>query len=106
MVLKSKTARQDLHSFPTRRSSDLYQAAYFTAVTLSGITVTALIAICSAPLMIAARSEEHTSELQSHHDHVCRHLHEKKKFWGFSCFNQKQHLDFVDFKNLNERLSA
>jgi len=31
-----------------------YQAAYFTAVTLSGIAVTALIAICSAPLMIAA----------------------------------------------------
>src|SRR2546426_2626529 len=31
-----------------------YQAAYFTAVTLSGITMTALIAICSAPLMIAA----------------------------------------------------
>src|SRR5947208_6315890 len=31
-----------------------YQAAYFTAVTLSGIAVTALVAICSAPLMIAA----------------------------------------------------
>jgi DME family drug/metabolite transporter len=31
-----------------------YQAAYFTAVTLSGIAVTALIAICSAPLVIAA----------------------------------------------------
>lgn len=31
-----------------------YQAAYFTAVTLSGIAVAALIAICSAPLMIAA----------------------------------------------------
>ena len=31
-----------------------YQAAYFTAVTLNGIAVTALIAICSAPLMIAA----------------------------------------------------
>src|SRR5207244_2655003 len=30
-----------------------YQAAYFTAVTLSGLTMTALIAICSAPLMIA-----------------------------------------------------
>ena len=30
-----------------------YQAAYFTAVTLSGIAVAALIAICSAPLMIA-----------------------------------------------------
>ena len=31
-----------------------YQAAYFTAVTLSGITTTALVAICSAPLLIAA----------------------------------------------------
>jgi drug/metabolite transporter, DME family len=31
-----------------------YQAAYFTAVTLSGIATTALVAICSAPLIIAA----------------------------------------------------
>ena len=31
-----------------------YQAAYFTAVTLGGITVVALVAICSAPLAIAA----------------------------------------------------
>jgi len=31
-----------------------YQAAYFTAVTLSGIAITALVAICSAPLIIAA----------------------------------------------------
>jgi len=31
-----------------------YQVTYFTAVTLTGIVVTALIAICSAPLMIAA----------------------------------------------------
>jgi drug/metabolite transporter, DME family len=31
-----------------------YQAAYFTAVTLAGIAVVALVAICSAPLMIAA----------------------------------------------------
>jgi len=31
-----------------------YQAAYFTAVTLGGITVVALVAICSAPLMIGA----------------------------------------------------
>jgi drug/metabolite transporter, DME family len=30
-----------------------YQVAYFTAVPLTGIAVTALIAICSAPLMIA-----------------------------------------------------
>ncbi len=31
-----------------------YQAAYFTAVTLAGIAVVALVAICSAPLIIAA----------------------------------------------------
>jgi drug/metabolite transporter, DME family len=31
-----------------------YQAAYFTAVTLGGIAVSALVAICTAPLMIAA----------------------------------------------------
>jgi DME family drug/metabolite transporter len=31
-----------------------FQAAYFTAVTLAGIAVTALAAICSAPLIIAA----------------------------------------------------
>ena len=31
-----------------------YQAAYFTAVTLGGIAVVALVAICSAPLVIAA----------------------------------------------------
>jgi DME family drug/metabolite transporter len=30
-----------------------YQAAYFTAVTMTGIAVTALIAICSAPIIIA-----------------------------------------------------
>src|SRR5262245_37156417 len=31
-----------------------YQAAYFTAVTLGGIAIVALVAICSAPLVIAA----------------------------------------------------
>jgi len=31
-----------------------YQAAYFTAVTLAGIAVVALVAICSAPLIIAS----------------------------------------------------
>src|SRR5437773_8462716 len=30
----------------------------------------------------AIRSEEHTSELQSHHDLVCRLLLEKKKSWN------------------------
>src|SRR5437667_4669875 len=31
------------------------------------------------PQLCASRSEEHTSELQSHHDLVCRLLLEKKK---------------------------
>jgi DME family drug/metabolite transporter len=31
----------------------VFQAAYFTAVTLTGITIAALVAICSAPLVIA-----------------------------------------------------
>ena len=37
-----------------------------------------------------------------------RHVnpHTGEEFWVFSCFNQDQHLDFVDFKNLNERLRA
>src|SRR5437773_7638968 len=30
------------------------------------------------------RSEEHTSELQSHHDLVCRLLLEKKKYYHYS----------------------
>src|SRR5208283_5399897 len=34
--------------------------------------------LCSAP-RLSRRSEEHTSELQSHHDLVCRLLLEKKK---------------------------
>ena len=32
--------------------------------------------------------------------------HTGEEFFVFSCFNQDQHLDFVDFKNLNERLKA
>ncbi|MGH6689280.1 MAG: DMT family transporter [Gammaproteobacteria bacterium] len=31
-----------------------FQATYFTAVTMTGIAITALVAICSAPVMIAA----------------------------------------------------
>src|SRR5437667_12857920 len=34
---------------------------------------------CGVPVAGGARSEEHTSELQSHHDLVCRLLLEKKK---------------------------
>src|SRR5437667_4668977 len=36
-------------------------------------------------VVAADRSEEHTSELQSHHDLVCRLLLEKKKTEGAGC---------------------
>src|SRR5207249_9152691 len=77
-------ARPDLPSFPTRRSSDLERAVRIsrgsrirddprergrgTAPVPSRIVAIAVV-----------RSEEHTSELQSRFDLVCRLLLEKKK---------------------------
>src|SRR5947209_15743252 len=72
---------RDLHSFPTRRSSDLFSGA------------DQLVAFEHAPrhrhqqqpgkigrgLIEHTRSEEHTSELQSRQYLVCRLLLEKKK---------------------------
>src|SRR5438034_6207030 len=77
-------AHRHLHSFPTRRSSDLV----FTSnapVGSSHSNISGRLAIaraiatrcCSPP--DNCRSEEHTSELQSHSDLVCRLLLEKKK---------------------------
>src|SRR5438270_4089624 len=77
---------RDLHSFPTRRSSDLMvqltrpcqppasYAPLFRAASRS--------APRGPPLCLHgayARSEEHTSELQSQSNLVCRLLLEKKK---------------------------
>src|SRR5687768_17823857 len=81
---------QDLHSFPTRRSSDLTSAPRSTSVSISTAVCTVM---CSDPMIfaprngcfplysarIAIRSEEHTSELQSRLHLVCRLLLEKKK---------------------------
>jgi DME family drug/metabolite transporter len=47
-----------------------YQAAYFPAVTLSGIAIVALVAICSAPLVIAALAPWLLGERQSRPVHV------------------------------------
>src|SRR5437667_2454184 len=65
---------RDLHSFPTRRSSDLSGALACAA----GITPTSMAVSSTTAKMKTSRSEEHTSELQSHHDLVCRLLLEKK----------------------------
>src|SRR5207237_10234847 len=68
---------RDLHSFPTRRSSDLVSGGnpvLGTSGSLGGLGHFALTARVNAK-----RSEEHTSELQSHLNLVCRLLLEKKK---------------------------
>src|SRR5690606_41980978 len=69
--LESDGERRDLHSFPTRRSSDL------AGNTLSE-GVMAEEGINSTAYHIGPRSEEHTSELQSRENLVCRLLLEKK----------------------------
>src|SRR5690606_41660714 len=92
---------RDLHSFPTRRSSDLstrsrvFSPRRPTPKTMVGLTRTA-----SRPSAIPrytsssdrclerARSEEHTSELQSRENLVCRLLLEKKKKRNMSNFQQ------------------
>src|SRR5206468_11381273 len=88
-----------LHSFPTRRSSDLLIAASRAILELGrarylpaalgtvhatrNTPVAALLANmavgCVALVTGQTRSEEHTSELQSRSDLVCRLLLEKKK---------------------------
>src|SRR5205823_13498311 len=102
---QSSTPHRDLHSFPTRRSSDLYAAwarvhecpltiserrasrlRNLVAGKTSGMSrATVAIAVvfvgaivCFANDWIYARSEEHTSELQSLAYLVCRLLLEKK----------------------------
>src|SRR5690348_18513550 len=84
-----------LHSFPTRRSSDLDPAQYpqiaasscaeLNRIYLTNPCVRAPRGRRSVRLSrgfprCAARSEEHTSELQSPVHIVCRLLPEKKKF--------------------------
>src|SRR5437667_6479531 len=61
--------------FPTRRSSDLNQPP------VRGNRSAWFRRLCTPRLNRSRerRSEEHTSELQSHHDLVCRLLLEKKK---------------------------
>src|SRR5437667_2356317 len=81
--------------FPYRRSSDLARetGARPTVTTepyLLRLTARLAdgIAHLPEPTRIRHRSEEHTSELQSHHDLVCRLLLEKKKIImriGTSC---------------------
>src|SRR5690349_23578416 len=95
-ALNSYGTPRDLHSFPTRRSSDLKSrttvAFDFGRITLDEERVLYVFGapgqerfwflwerLFSGTLGAVVRSEEHTSELQSRRDLVCRLLLEKKK---------------------------
>src|SRR5699024_12376468 len=83
--------RPDLHSFPTRRSSDLYSTC---SISNSPSLFSFLFSQAGGRerekkrenrraterrrVRVLVRSEEHTSELQSRFDLVCRLLLEKK----------------------------
>src|SRR5438874_12719450 len=75
-----------LHSFPTRRSSDLAQVGRLTSDRVGVVEASggrrdsgAQVGRPTSRWHPALRSEEHTSELQSRRDLVCRLLLEKKK---------------------------
>src|SRR5699024_12576988 len=81
-------AHRDLHSFPTRRSSDLDETRTLTIDPADYALnpdsgeyriVKAFRYHDDMKVFWLTRSEEHTSELQSRFDLVCRLLLEKKK---------------------------
>src|SRR5438034_4744794 len=96
----------NLHSFPTRRSSDLNpreDAGFTNAQTGAAAVVSPALMVerrksrrftASSPDRFESRSEEHTSELQSHSDLVCRLLLEKKK-QKVVVFERTQLMDWV-----------
>src|SRR5438874_10104593 len=90
--------QRDLHSFPTRRSSDLRCVTHSTwAPAPSARSSRPTISATAPPIPAstssntmqrvasALRSEEHTSELQSRRDIVCRLLREKQHQCADQC---------------------
>src|SRR5690606_42095417 len=88
----SSASPLDLHSFPTRRSSDLSEGLAVSITTSLMLSVTSSkhqrstlrwapdsATRGSRARLRRPRSEEHTSELQSRENLVCRLLLEKKK---------------------------
>src|SRR5437667_550540 len=67
------------------RSLRLARSTEFTHVPVHG-----QIGLREVPLDRLGRSEEHTSELQSHHDLVCRLLLEKKKNTTITYFHDSK----------------
>src|SRR5438034_4299529 len=77
-LFQSYGDHRDLHSFPTRRSSDLYYPWYGTPARDGAYQHWTQAGHVPPDDIASNRSEEHTSELQSHSDLVCRLLLEKK----------------------------
>src|SRR5437773_9400813 len=57
-------------------------ALRFAVITVAGLSGARVLSSDESSVLLTsvARSEEHTSELQSHHELVCRLLLEKKKY--------------------------
>src|SRR5690242_21269130 len=84
-----------LHSFPTRRSSDLRVSTASPAIAppIASDPVSPMKILAGDTGSLAIRSEEHTSELQSHVNLVCRLLLEKKKKALSSAHSRRPHPD-------------
>src|SRR5438034_4947812 len=80
LYLQCNGAHQGLHSFPTRRSSDLkaFDDKLHRQVAIKMLSPSLAASPTARQRFVQERSEEHTSELQSHSDLVCRLLLEKK----------------------------
>src|SRR5690606_40372976 len=78
-VSRWSVAARDLHSFPTRRSSDLCSPGRSAQPTRCRPSSILSAASSGRSACRRWRSEEHTSELQSRENLVCRLLLEKKK---------------------------
>src|SRR5438445_7730193 len=83
ILFKGDADHRDLHSFPTRRSSDLSSRLRAASIAIWIFSLTRFCPMYSSSrrgrTLTSMRSEEHTSELQSRQYLVCRLLLEKKK---------------------------
>src|SRR5207247_6039588 len=78
LCLQRVVRHRALHSFPTRRSSDLGGLTWHKVYYIDTETGFIDLALDWRNPNVKPRSEEHTSELQSRVDLVCRLLLEKK----------------------------
>src|SRR5471032_1312689 len=89
--------------FNDTATTEIYTLSLHDALPISFSRLICWRRSCSTDRRFAAsRSEEHTSELQSHHDVVCRLLLEKKKKNGTHATGQEKRLQAVETKTYLE----